>query len=483
MKIKNLIQDLPITLYKGNKETSLLGLCSHSKQVAPGDLFIAKKGLSCDGSEFVHEALASGAYAILSDLEDPFLPKVAQLIHPDPASIEGILADRFYGSPSKHLDLVGVTGTNGKTSVSSLIRFFFEELGTPCGLIGTLGYFLGLQKIEADRTTPDVLSSHRYLRDMRKAGCKACAMEVSSHALAQNRTDCLAFDTAIFTNLSQDHLDYHGTMEEYAKQKAKLFQRLEPQQTAIVSAHSSYLPQMIDNCKANIFRYGIGEGCDLFATHLSFASDHTKAKVHYGKQKGELISPLLGRFNVLNVLAAMSVFLIRGVPLFELLEIAKKIPPLPGRLEKVEKAPCQVFVDYAHTPEALEGVLQTLRELPHKKIITLFGCGGDRDRGKREKMGEVADCLSDHIFLTSDNPRKEDPFAICTQIAKGIDKTPYEIEVDRKKAIEKALSVCSEKDILLVAGKGHETYQIFGYRRIPFSDRKVVEELSCEVMH
>lgn len=450
MKLKKLIEDLPITLFRGSKELEITGLCSHSKKVAPGHLFIAKVGSYDDGSKYIDEALSAGAAAILTDLPDPSL-KATQLITEDVRRMEAQLAAKFYGDPSRELFMVGVTGTNGKTTVAHLVRHLLDG-----GMIGTIEYVIGQRHIPADLTTPDIITNQKLLREMVRVGCKACVMEVSSHALEQGRVEGIDFDIAIFTNLSQDHLDYHGSMEAYAAAKAKLFSGLKREAKAIVPFGEK---RMIENCKAEVITYGIEEG-DVAARELRCAGDHSCFVLDGVDYK----VPLVGRFNVMNCLAALAVK--RG-------NLAD-FPQVRGRLERV----CgHIYIDFAHTPEALEKVLLALREFARGRIVLVFGAGGDRDRTKRPKMGQVAVRYADITILTADNPRSEDPHKICEEIA----HPDALIEVDRRKAIARALALAAPEDVVLIAGKGHESDQIFAHKTVPFDDRQVVLELLEEV--
>src|ERR1700722_15861752 len=479
MRLKKLIADLPIEVYRGGHDVEISGLCSHSRLVAPGNLFIAKKGSIDDGAKYIEEAVLSGVSAILTDLPNPFLKGVAQLIHPSPAEIEAKIAARFYGYPSEELYVVGVTGTNGKTTTTYLIKHLFDQLGFPCGLIGTIEYIIGKHYFDAERTTPDVVTTQKLLKEMVKQGCTASVMEISSHGLAQRRCDQISFDLAIFTNLSQDHLDYHKTMEAYAKEKAKLFSSLGEGKTAIVNNESTWKEQLLAGCSAHVLTYGFSDQSDLYADAITLNSNATEFTVHFKGEKAHFCWKMIGRYNVLNCLAALAACLIRGTPLQTLPNLVQTFPSVPGRLEKVENfGGLNLFVDYAHTPDALTNVLTCLQEIKQGKIITVFGCGGDRDRGKRPQMGVAAQEASDFTIITSDNPRSEDPQKICEEIAAGFSSPNFTIIVDRRQAIEKAIEMATPKDLILIAGKGHETYQLFAYQTIPFDDRKIAQEIA-----
>lgn len=474
MKLKKLIAQLPIQLFKGSKEIEITGLCAHSKFVAPGNLFIAKMGTKEDGTTYIDEAIDAGALAILSDFPDPSRKSITQLVCQDVPFCESKLADRFYASPSKELFTVGVTGTNGKTTVTYLIKHLLDHLNHSTGLIGTIEYVIGDYHFEAELTTPDVITNHKMLREMVKHGCSAVAMEVSSHALAQNRVDQIAYDVAVFTNLSQDHLDYHKTMEEYAHTKARLFKNLSPKSTAVISLDGM---DMVKESLASQLTYGLSPQADLFALDLQFSPAKTQFTAHFQNEHCFCTIPLVGRFNVLNALAAIGVCLAKGYRLEEVTKHLNTFPQVRGRLERVGS---HIYVDYAHTPDALEKVLSSLFELKKGRIITVFGAGGDRDKQKRREMGSVVSKWSNLSILTSDNPRSEDPKAICDEIALGC-TNDYFIELDRRKAIERAIALADPQDLILIAGKGHETYQIFAHQTLPFDDRKVILESLDEV--
>ena len=482
MKLKKLVTGLPITVYKGGLDVEITGVCAHSRWVAPGNLFIAKKGSVDDGAKYIEEALLAGAAAILTDLPNPFLKGIVQLVHPFPERVEAALAARFYHNPSQELYVVGVTGTNGKTTTTYLVKHLLDRLGYPCGLIGTIEYLVGSYRFEADRTTPDAITNQKLHREMVKQGCKAVAMEVSSHGLAQGRCDQIDFDAAIFTNLSQDHLDYHHTMELYAQEKAKLFTSLKSDKTAIINNASSWKDEMVAQCKAKILTYGFTPECSLYADELHLSPHKSVFTVHYQGEKVRFSWDLIGRYNILNCLAALGVCLSKKHSLAQLSAHVESFPGVRGRLEKVEnRRGLNMYVDYAHTPDALEKVLNCLQELKQGRIITVFGCGGDRDKGKRPQMGKAAEKGSDFTIVTSDNPRSENPHKICEEIATGFSTSAFTIVTDRRLAIEQAIQMATAKDLILIAGKGHETYQLFSHQTLPFDDKKISQEIANRV--
>ncbi len=458
VKLKQLIRDFEVET-KGNKEVEITGISSDSRTVSPGSLFIAKKGDSFDGTQFIPDAVQAGAVAILTDLFDPFL-KETQIIHPNPSEIEAKLAARYYGCPSKELFVVGVTGTKGKTTTTYLIKHLLDHLGMPSGLVGTVETVIGENRFFSTLTTQDVISNQRALKEMVQKGCGAAVLEVSSHGLAQGRVDEIEFDLAIFTNLYPDHLDYHLSMDEYASAKKKLFDRAEK---AILNADSPWAQFM-----GKGFTFGIEKG-DLRAKNIRLGPNGTEFQI----DDTLFQIPLIGRFNVYNALAAIAVGVERGAKLEAIRDCLKTFGSVPARLERIGN----VFIDFAHTGEALENVLRTLKEIATRKVIVVFGCGGNRDPQRRIGMARSADEWADVAIITNDNPRKEDPEEIARQILSGFQKKIPLVELDRKKAIEKALQMAEEDDLVLIAGKGHERVQIFRDQTIPFDDAEVVRNV------
>lgn len=476
MKLKRLIAPLESVKIFGSKEIEITGLCSHSQFVSPGNLFVAKKGLNHDGSRFVNEAVAAGASAVLSDFYDPFLD-VSQVVSSDVGNAEAILAAHYYGHPSKHLKVIGVTGTNGKTTVSFLIQHMLEKLGCLTGLIGTVEWRVAKQSYRATGTTPDVITCHKLLREMVNAGCRAAVLEVSSHGLSQGRVAQIEFHTAAFTNLSPEHLDYHGNMEAYAKAKSSLFEGLSGKAIAVLNKDDP--TQFLTHaCKLS---YGMINHAELMAKDITITNEGVTFTAIYEKQRAHVSSELMGRFNISNLLAAISVGLGLGFSLKDCVESLKKFRTVKGRFERVKNAINRtLIVDYAHTPDALKNVLMTVRDFGIGKVIVVFGAGGERDHKKRPLMGEVAESLSDVSILTSDNPRTEDPQKIAFAIASGFRKNTPLIELDRRRAIAKAISISQEGDVIVIAGKGHETGQTFAHQVFPFDDVKIASQLCKE---
>ncbi len=472
--VERLFEGLDVEIF-GNKQLKIKGLSTHSNFVVPGNLFIAKRGRTFDATEFVKKASASGAAAILTDLHDPFLKGSAQIIHPDPALIEPEIANRFFGFPSKELFLIGVTGTNGKTTTVHLIAHILDG----CGLMGTVEIRMGQICVPSYLTTNEIVISQKYLREMRFHGIENSVMEVSSHALDQNRVRGLDFNMGIFTNFSQDHLDYHGTMNHYLDAKSKLFDLLETKEKiAILNRDDPNALHVVKKCRGKVVTFGIKNRADYRAKNLIFSMKGTRFTLTFEGQEVEMKTGLIGHFNVLNTLAAVAACHQRGLSFEQIQNRIKSFPGVPGRCERVPNSRgINLFVDFAHTPHALEQVLTTLTSFKSKQMITVFGCGGDRDRLKRSEMGSVAEVFSDQVIVTSDNPRTEEPLAICKQIAKGIKFEKVSIEVDRRLAILKAISVAKRGDVVLIAGRGNESHQKIQNRLIPFDDRKVADEI------
>lgn len=478
IKLKRLLRHLPDIEVKGSKEIEITGICSHSKLVAPGNLFIAKKGLTHDGNLFIADAIHAGAAALLTDLYNPFV-SVTQLIHPDVAKMEAKLAAEYFQNPSREMQVIGITGTSGKSTTSYLVKYLLDHVGISTGLIGTIEWIIGENRYPAKMTCPDVITNHKFLREMVQQKCSVAVMEVTSHALDQNRTGEIDFSLAVFTNFSQDHLDYHKSMEEYKKAKEKLFTQLTEKKTALLNADDPCSAEFAKKTKAKVMTYGILQPADLQAKDLSITDKGSQFTLCYQGQEFVCQSHLIGRFNVYNLLAAIAIGIHLSIPVSTSVSILKNFKYVRGRLERVEnRLGIHIFVDFSHKEDALYNVLSTLNSIKKGKVITLFGCGGDRDQSKREKMGKVVCQLSDEAILTNDNPRSEDPMTIVSHILQGFSSSyPVTIELDRKKAIEKAIEKAHKGDIVLIAGKGHEQEQIFASQVFSFSDVETARQI------
>ncbi len=462
----------------GKAMTDVTGLNCDSRLVEQGDLFFALKGVHAEGGAFVHQAVEQGACGVVTDQE---IPETSIPIVRVPAAREAMadIANAYYGFPSSKLAVSGVTGTNGKTTTAWIIRHLCETIGRSCGLIGTIEYILPGISEPASRTTPESIDLQRMLARMRDGGFKAASLEVSSHALAQHRARGIEFDAAIFTNLTQDHLDYHGTMEEYFDAKTLLFTQIAAQTRkkprAIVNSDDRYGRRLLDRIgSVSQISFGQGSNCNYRASDIRYSATGTTFRLDAKGRSYLVRSPLIGLFNVYNTLAAMAAVAAMGLELRRVVAAVATIPQVPGRMQRVAvHRNFQAFVDYAHTPDALENVLKTLRLLSPARLITVFGCGGDRDHGKRPLMAAMAEEFSDLVILTSDNPRSEDPLAILREAEKGFRKSGYEVRADREAAIQRAVELAGANDMILVAGKGHENYQETATGRNPFDDVSV----------
>jgi UDP-N-acetylmuramoyl-L-alanyl-D-glutamate--2,6-diaminopimelate ligase len=407
---------------------------------------------------------------------------VVKIVVPDSRKALAIISANYYGHPSRSMKLVGVTGTNGKTTTTYLVRSIFETAGMKTGLVGTIEYRIGDEIISATHTTPESLELNELFATMLNQGCSAVTMEVSSHALHQSRVYGLDFDTAVFTNLTQDHLDYHGTMEAYFQAKKNLFDELKSSACAVTNLDDAYGKTIFSSTPATRMTYSAQHSADVEARNISLSIDGTKFEIVHDSVTTTIATPLVGQFNVYNILAAFSAGIAMGIPKETIREGVEKVQSVRGRFEKI-RSPLgwTAIVDYAHTPDALEKCLRTIHEvLPDEnrgKIIAVFGAGGDRDKSKRPLMGAVAGTLSDIAVVTSDNPRTEDPATILEEIIHGLPKgTKFIRELNRRTAIQRAIQLAKPGDVVLIAGKGHEDYQVVGTRKIRFSDREVVEE-------
>lgn len=458
---------------------SVSGLAYDSRSIRPGDLFFALPGSRDDGAKHVLEAVAAGAVAVVGEgriATDavPFIP-----VHSARLAM-ATAASSFHANPSHSLAVAGVTGTNGKSTTAWIIRHLCTAVGRPCGLVGTIRYELPGVSETASRTTPESVDLQEMLAAMRDGGFRAAALEVSSHALIQHRTAGVEFDAAVFTNLTQDHLDYHGSMDDYYAAKETLFMGLSLQTAkkcrAVVNADDRYGRRILDRLPKSVpvITYGQGSTASFRASAIRHSVSGTTFQLDAKGRSYLVRTPLIGLFNVFNTLAALASVSAMGVELRRAVAAAATIPQVPGRLERIPvRRNFQAFVDYAHTPDALENVLRSLRQIAPGRIITIFGCGGDRDRSKRPLMAAAAETHSDLVLATSDNPRGEDPMAILREVVSGFRGNAHEMFVEREAAIRRAVDLAAPGDIILVAGKGHEDYQEIAGTRHPFDDVKV----------
>ncbi|HKT78719.1 MAG TPA: UDP-N-acetylmuramoyl-L-alanyl-D-glutamate--2,6-diaminopimelate ligase [Vicinamibacterales bacterium] len=462
----------------------LTGISYDSRRVAPGHAFVALRGLRADGTTFAVQSAERGAAVIISENEAPDGFPPLWLRVSDARAAMAAAADAFFGHPSEDMRVVGITGTNGKTTTAYLIASIFDAAGLRCGLLGTVGYRIGSETREATHTTPEAPDVQRMLREMLDQGCSACAMEVSSHALSQRRVDSVTFAAGVFTNLTRDHLDFHGDMDAYFKAKRRLFEMLPSGAPSLINLDDPRGAALVDVATRPV-TYAINRSADITPGPLSFGLDGLAFDVRTPRGSLRVRSSLVGRPNVSNILAAVSTATALDVPFDAIEQGVSRLAGVPGRFQVVSNPDDDftVVVDYAHTDDALRNLLETARPLAHGQLITVFGCGGDRDRTKRPLMGAVAGRLSDVIVITSDNPRTEDPARIIEEISRGItidtrrgDSQRVLTIEDRGLAIAKAIELARPGDVVLLAGKGHEKYQVIGSRVLPFDDVEVARE-------
>ncbi|HEY6873749.1 MAG TPA: UDP-N-acetylmuramoyl-L-alanyl-D-glutamate--2,6-diaminopimelate ligase [Geobacteraceae bacterium] len=496
MRLATLLKTVVPLKVTGDPELEIQGLYYDSRQVVPGGLFFALKGVAVDGHRFIESAVKSGAAAVVAEDESFVPPGVARVIVPDARLAMSRMAAVFYGDPTARLPLVGITGTNGKTTTSYMIEAILEEADRPCAVLGTVSYRFRERVIPAPHTTPESVDLQMNLRELADAGAEAIVMEVSSHALEQKRVDGCRFDVGVFTNLTRDHLDYHLSMEAYLASKLRLFAELlapdaaKPRRRAAVNCDDPYGETVAAAAACPVIRYGLGAGAEVTAEEVKFSVEGISGVLATPTGRAPFHSPMLGRFNLYNILAAAAAGVALELPLDAIRRGIEGHKQVPGRLERVDTGRgIALLVDYAHTGDALENVLRTLREIATARIVTVFGCGGDRDPGKRPIMGRIAAELSDLAIVTSDNPRTEDPVAIMARIREGIvplgvlEYRPEELSTgfaekgfvmvaSRRDAIRLAARVARPGDIVLLAGKGHEDYQIIGTVKHHFDDRE-----------
>lgn len=481
MRLKELLKSLAESSPKSpDTDFEVKGITCNSKAVKDNFIFVAVKGTKDDGHEFIGEAIEGGAKAIITQCQVSsikYQDKINFIKVPDTRRALAGLAAEFYGNPSLKIKVVGVTGTNGKTTITYLIESLLKEAGSAPAVIGTVNYRFKDKIYPSKNTTPSAVEIQSFLAQMLNEGIDYLAMEVSSHALCQDRTEGINFHSAVFTNFTQDHLDYHKTLENYFQAKAKLFRQISPSAFAVINNDDSYAPRLKRLTKAGLITYAIKNNADVSARQIKFDIRHTEFLLVTPKDKLTLKTSLIGIHNVYNILAASAWAFKAGLDLGVVGRALERFNFVPGRLEMVnQKGSFFVFVDYAHTEDALSNVISSLRHIARKKIIVVFGCGGERDKKKRPRMARVVSELADYAVITNDNPRSEDPGKIINDIKKGFKGNSYCIIPQRRQAIRKSLSLAGSGDIVLVAGKGHEDYQIIGEKVLAFSDREVIQE-------
>lgn len=481
MKLHTLISYLqPYKIYSGDNP-NISSIENDSRNIQKGSLFICIKGFNVDGHDYAALAVQNGAVAIIAEKELDL--SVPVIVVPDSKRAMAVLADAYFRQPSRQLHLIGITGTNGKTTISHLIEKIISDSGKKTGLIGTMYTKIGRKEYEVKNTTPDSLTLQKIFNQMVDEGVNSTVMEVSSHALDEGRVHGCDFNIAVFSNLTQDHLDYHKTMEAYKNAKGLLFSQLgscfqhNPPKYAILNNDDEATRSYIRSTAAHILTFGIDRKSDLQAKNIQMTSSGTTF---------ELISPfgihivsmqLIGKFSVYNVLASIGAGIATGIPIEQIIQSIKEVQGVSGRFETVDAGQdFSVIVDYSHTPDSLKNALTTVKQFAKKRVFVIIGCGGDRDRSKRPIMAEIACRFSSDPIFTSDNPRSEDPKQILLDMEDGVQGYQYKTIIDRKEAIHYAVKAASAGDVILIAGKGHETYQLIGNQMIHFDDREVAKE-------
>jgi len=479
---------------ESHSSVEVQGITADARQVRPGFVFVAIPGTQTDGHQYLPQACEAGAMAVVVEKRDLVPPSFAGvvLVVESTRAILGSLASQFYNNPSSQLFCFGVTGTNGKTSITYMLETILEKVRIPCGVLGTTGHHLGTEHWSTEVTTPGPVVLQQRLAEMKEAGARAVAMEVSSHALEQNRVDGVNFNTVIFTNLTQDHLDYHSSMEEYFHTKQRLFTEVlrrtnKNPHFAVVNIDDPWGARLRVDGYAGLWSYGKKKSADFCyrIVDMDFSRTDFELRTPFGFYYGSL--PMCGEHNVANAIGAVAAAASGGVEVSTALEALARFPGVPGRLQTIENDKgLHVFVDYAHSPDALENVLRALGQVRKKikssgNIWTVFGCGGDRDKGKRPLMAQAAEKGSDFLVVTSDNPRTENPQVIVQEIVNGLSSQGHAenvfVEVDRKEALALVFKKAKPNDVILIAGKGHEDYQIVGTNKIHFSDVEIAKEL------
>jgi UDP-N-acetylmuramoyl-L-alanyl-D-glutamate--2,6-diaminopimelate ligase len=479
MQLADLIQRLSVKAIHGSLDRKITAVRYDSRRVAPGNLFVAVRGASVDGHLFIEQAIDKGAVAVVGE-QAALSQRATMIVVSDSREALAQLAATFFGFPSRKLNLIGVTGTNGKSTTAFLIKHLLECANQSTGLIGTVQYEVGERVLPALRTTPESLDLQEILSQCVDAGCRNVVIEVSSHALSQGRSNEIEFDVGVFTNLTRDHLDFHRGMKEYFEAKSRLFQGLKrnrkKDRSAVINVDDPYGQQLVARFGRDLLAvtYGMGVRAEFRASNFKIEMTGSSYQLDANDKSYLVRLPLIGRFNIYNSLAALATAHAVGLDLRSSILALAKAPQIPGRLEAVPaKRQFQVFVDYAHTDDALLNVAKTCRELNPNRLILVFGCGGNRDKTKRPLMGAVADQYADYAIITSDNPRKEDPEAIIRDIESGFKRRNYEKIIDRKDGITRAIAMAQPRDIVLIAGKGHEKYQEFADHTVPFDDVEI----------
>ncbi|MFL0269612.1 UDP-N-acetylmuramoyl-L-alanyl-D-glutamate--2,6-diaminopimelate ligase [Candidatus Clostridium radicumherbarum] len=482
MQLKDLLRSIKYSIIKGNSDININKVEYDSRKVNEGDIFFCITGFKVDGHDFALSAVKNGAAVIVCERETGIdkLSGCTVVKVEDCRKVLAIASSNFYGEPSKKLKMIGITGTNGKTTSTFMMKAILEEAGNKVGLIGTVANYIGDKKLDSHRTTPESLELHQLLKEMVENDVTYCVMEVSSHSLALSRVYGIEFSVGIFTNLTQDHLDFHKTFENYYNSKLILFKN---SRISIINSDDDYGLRILNDITSPKITYGLNNSCTVNAGNINMRSNRTDFLMKYNDKDVNVSLNIPGRYNIYNALGSAAACLIEGV---SLLNVKKGLDRVfvPGRCEIVSKhynLDFEIIIDYAHSPDGLENILKTAREFTDSRLIAVFGCGGDRDKTKRPIMGNIASELSDIAIVTSDNPRTEEPLSIIKEILTGIKKDNYEIIENRKDAIKRAIEIARKGDVVVVAGKGHEDYQELKDKKIHFDEREVIAEIIKEL--
>jgi UDP-N-acetylmuramoyl-L-alanyl-D-glutamate--2,6-diaminopimelate ligase len=481
LKLSDIFFGVDYEVIKGNENIDVGEIQYDSRKVKNGDLFVCIKGYKTDGHKYVESAYKNGAAVIVCSENLKNLPDCTVIKVKDSRKALSVMSSNYYGNPSSKMKVIGVTGTNGKTTCTFMIKSILEEAGYKVGIVGTIANYIGDRKLHSDRTTPESLELQKLFKDMVDSKVDYCVMETSSHSLYLDRVYGVKFSEAVFTNLTRDHLDFHKTFENYYKAKLILFQNT---LNSIVNIDDTYGSRIYEDAKGNKITYAIEKSADLKASNLNMHSRGVDFDLTYKGEKKHINLNIPGKYNVMNALGSIGACINEGISMDTIKSGLEKMLSVPGRCEIVTQKynlGYEVIVDYAHTPDGLENILKTVREFTKGRLIAVYGCGGDRDNTKRPIMGNIGTKLSDFAIITSDNPRTEDPMHIIDEVVSGIKTDNYIVIENRREAIKKAMEIAKQGDVIVIAGKGHEDYQILKDRTIHFDEREIVDDIVKEL--
>lgn len=484
MNLRSILHDIDYKVLKGKDDVDIREIQYDSRKVEKGDLFICIEGYKTNGHKYAKSSVEKGAVAVVCSEDLNEIPNCTVIKVDDTRKVMSVAASNYYGNPSSRMKIIGVTGTNGKTTSTFMIKSILEEAGYKVGLVGTIANYIGGKKLHSDRTTPESLDLQKLFKEMADSGVDYCVMETSSHSLYLRRVYGIKFSQAIFTNLTRDHLDFHKTFENYYQAKLILFENT---LNSIINVDNKYGKRIYNDAQGNKITYAVDNKADIKGSNLNMHSRGVSFDVTYKGEKKHIDLNIPGKYNVMNALGSIGACLNEGIDMDTVKSGLEKMISVPGRCEIVTHGynlGYEVIVDYAHTPDGLQNILNTAKEFTKGRLIAVYGCGGDRDNTKRPIMGEIGTRLADFAIITSDNPRTENPMHIIDEIVKGIKKDNYIVIENRKEAIKKSMEIAKKDDVIVIAGKGHEDYQILKDRTIHFDEREIVrdiiEQLKCD---